>query len=307
MGYSHVMRYNPLTSEEKRVIEDKGTERPFTGEYDDFYRDGAYLCRRCDAPLYLSRNKFDAHCGWPAFDDEIPGAIKRTPDADGIRTEIACARCGAHLGHVFTGEKLTPQDTRHCVNSLSLRFVPYDFANGTTPSAVLGGGCFWCLDAAYRGMRGIGAVTSGYAGGHDPAPTYDTVLAGSTGHAEVVKIDYDPNSISYRQLLEIFFAIHDPTTLNRQGNDVGEQYRSIILYQTWRQKEEAEALMAELEGKNALGRPLVTEVKPLLRFYPAENYHQDYFSKHPDQAYCQAVIAPKLKKLRSLFPGRMKQ
>ena len=306
------MSYNKLTPAEANIIEGKGTEPPGSGEYDDFYRDGVYLCRRCNAPLYRSKDKFDSQCGWPSFDDEIKGAVKRQPDTpaspktasrggDGRRTEIICANCGAHLGHVFLSEQLTAKDTRHCVNSLSMRFIPQNFAKSEKPSAILGGGCFWCLDAAYRGIKGITEVITGYAGGSKDRPTYEEVSSGTTGHAEVVKITYDPAIINYRQLLEIFFTIHDPTTINRQGNDIGEQYRSLILYQTWREREEAEKIINELSKEKIFDKPIVTEIKPLIKFYPAEDYHQDYYTKNPDKAYCQVIISAKLGKLREKF------
>ncbi len=295
------MEYNHLTPEEKRVIENKGTERPFSGEYDKFAGDGVYICRRCNAPLYDSKDKFDAHCGWPSFDDEIRGAVKRETDADGVRTEITCANCEAHLGHVFTGEKMTAKDTRHCVNSISMRFIPRKFKAGETRSAVFGGGCFWCLDAVFRGLNGVISVIAGYAGGHTLNPTYGEVSGGATGHAETVKIEFDTDMIKFRDLLEIFFTIHNPTTLNRQGNDVGEQYRSIILYQTWGQKIEADKIIRELEYDEVFDHKIVTEVRPLVKFYPAEDYHQDYFNKNPEAGYCQAIIAPKLKKFREKY------
>ena len=140
------MKFNPLTPEEEKVIIHKGTEAPFSGEYDNFYKDGIYVCRRCDAPLYGSENKFDARCGWPSFDEEIPKAVKRNPDSDGVRSEISCAFCGAHLGHVFIGEDLTPKNTRHCVNSISMKFVP----KKELETAYFGGGCFWCVEAAFN-------------------------------------------------------------------------------------------------------------------------------------------------------------
>lgn len=299
------MPYNKLTSEEARIIEDKGTEAPYSGEYEKHFADGVYLCRRCDAPLYDSRDKFDAHCGWPSFDDEVPGAIHKSLDADGYRTEIQCAKCGAHLGHVFIGEQLTPKDTRHCVNSLSMRFIPRDFTS-SSHTAVLGGGCFWCLEAAYENIKGVLSVVSGYAGGLKSNPSYEEVSSGQTGYAEVVQISFDPSLITYRQILEIFFTIHDPTTLNRQGHDIGTQYRSVIFYETWAQKKTAEAVLMEMENDKIYADKIVTELKPLNKFYPAEEYHQHYYAKHPELAYCQAVIAPKLAKLRGKYQALLK-
>lgn len=295
------MKFNALTPEESSVIEGKGTEPPFSGEYDKFSNAGIYLCRRCNAPLYRSENKFDAQCGWPAFDDEVPGAVRRIPDIDGSRTEIICARCGAHLGHVFLGERLTPRDTRHCVNSLSMRFVPQGSLASVVPegeTAYFGGGCFWCIEAAFRRIRGVTAVIPGYAGGTISNPTYEEVSAGKTGHAEVVRVEYDPASISYEALLGVFFTVHDPTTPDRQGADVGTQYRSVIFCVDEIQKEIAEKFVRTLEMERVYSDPIVTEITPLSAFYPAEEYHRDYFAKHPEAAYCQAVINPKLAKLR---------
>lgn len=290
------MILNKLTPEEEKIIIGKGTEPPGSGEYDKFFEDGIYVCRRCNTPLYISDSKFDSHCGWPSFDAEIKGRVKHLPDADGRRTEITCATCGAHLGHVFTGEGLTPKDTRHCVNSLSLKFIPRTQIK-KLETAVLGGGCFWCLDASFRQVEGVFSVVSGYAGGQTDEPTYEKICGGATGHAEVVQIEYDPIKLSYRELLKIFFSLHDPTTLNRQGRDIGEQYRSVILYADESQRLIAEDYLNELAESKIYGKPIVTEIEPLKKFYPAEDYHQDYYAKHPDNAYCQLVIRPKLEKL----------
>ncbi|GIX05357.1 MAG: peptide methionine sulfoxide reductase MsrA [Planctomycetaceae bacterium] len=167
--------------------------------------------------------------------------------------------------------------------------------------ATLGGGCFWCLEAVFEQLRGVSRTVSGYAGGHVPTPTYEQVCSQQTGHAEVVQITFDPLQISYRQLLDVFFAIHDPTTLNRQGNDVGPQYRSVIFTHTPQQTEIARQTIAELEQQQLFPRPIVTAIEPLTTFYPAEAYHQGYFRGHPQQAYCAAVIAPKVKKFREQF------
>lgn len=173
--------------------------------------------------------------------------------------------------------------------------------------ATLGGGCFWCLEAVFDELQGVEQVVSGYAGGHVPNPTYEQVCTGTTGHAEVVQITFDPRLISYRELLQVFFAVHDPTTPNRQGADVGPQYRSIILYHNGEQKQIAEGVIAELEAARVWPNPIVTEVVPLQAFYPAEDYHQKYFKNNPWQAYCQVVIAPKVSKFRKEFGARLKK
>ncbi len=171
-----------------------------------------------------------------------------------------------------------------------------------TETATLGGGCFWCLEAVYQELEGVERVESGYAGGHVPDPTYEQVCAGSTGHAEVVQVEFDPGTISYREILEVFFTIHDPTTPNRQGADVGPQYRSIVLYHSAEQRDEAARTVAELEADGAYGGdPIVTEIEPLEVFHPAEERHRDYYRRNTEQPYCQVVIDPKLAKFRKTF------
>jgi len=175
-----------------------------------------------------------------------------------------------------------------------------------TSQATLAGGCFWCLEAVYTELKGVEKVVSGYSGGHVTNPSYQAVCTGATGHAEVVQITFDPGVISYRDLLRVFFTIHDPTTLNRQGADVGTQYRSAIFYHDLEQKEIAEEMIAEIEASGIWSGPLVTQVEPLQAFYPAEAYHQDYFKRNPYAGYCQVVIAPKVAKFRKLYLERLK-
>jgi peptide-methionine (S)-S-oxide reductase len=172
--------------------------------------------------------------------------------------------------------------------------------------AALAGGCFWCLDAVFRGLKGVEQVVSGYAGGTVPNPSYEAVCTGRTGHAEVVQVTFDPAVLSYRDLVEVFFGIHDPTTLNRQGADVGTQYRSAIYYHSPEQERTARAVIAALERDQVFDAPIVTEVAPASEFYPAEEYHQDYFRRNPGQGYCRAVIAPKVAKFRREHLERLK-
>ena len=174
-------------------------------------------------------------------------------------------------------------------------------------TAVLGGGCFWCLDAVFRGLQGVESVESGYAGGRTAHPTYEDVCNGDTGHAEVLRITFDPAVVSYRDLLNVFFTIHDPTTPNRQGNDVGTQYRSVIFAQTPEQRADAEAAIADLTARGVWDAPIVTEIAGAATFYPAETYHQDYYTRNPRQPYCQAVVAPKVAKFRKAFADRLRR
>jgi peptide-methionine (S)-S-oxide reductase len=176
----------------------------------------------------------------------------------------------------------------------------------STETATLAGGCFWCLEAVYDQLKGVTSVVSGYAGGQVPNPTYEAVCSGRTGHAEVVRIDFDPTVITYQDLLDVFFTIHDPTTLNRQGNDVGTQYRSAVYYHSPEQKAAATDTIAALNQTKLWPNPIVTEVAPLDVFYPAEDYHQEYFVKHPNQGYCQVIIAPKVAKFRSKYLAQLK-
>lgn len=173
--------------------------------------------------------------------------------------------------------------------------------NNKFETAVLGGGCFWCLDAVFSRVKGIESVVSGYAGGIVENPNYEQVSMGNTGHAEVTKIEYDPKIITYEDILNIFFSVHDPTTKNRQGNDIGPQYRSIILYDTLEYKEIAKDIIKKLDEEKIYENPIVTEISPLENFYPAEDYHQKYFEKNPEKSYCQIVISPKIAKLRKKF------
>ena len=282
MAQTKETKFNKLTLEEEHIILDKGTERPFTGEYDMHFEKGVYLCKQCNTPLYQSEDKFDSHCGWPSFDDEIPDAIKRIPDADGRRTEIVCANCGGHLGHLFIGENLTDKDTRHCVNSISINFEPLIIEN-KTEKAIFASGCFWGTEYHLSKVDGVISTTVGYTGGKMDEPTYEEVCTGKTGHAEATEVIYDPSKVSYEKLAKLFFETHDPSQIDRQGPDVGTQYRSGIFYLNPDQKEIAEKLIAALKGK---GLDVATEVTMATTFWNAENYHQDYYDHKGTTPYC---------------------
>ncbi|HOW09311.1 MAG TPA: bifunctional methionine sulfoxide reductase B/A protein [Bacteroidales bacterium] len=275
--------YNDLSGQEARVIEKMGTEAPFTGKYDNFSKNGTYICKKCGAALYYSSSKFKSGCGWPSFDDEIKGAVSRYPDPDGVRTEIVCATCGAHLGHVFAGEHFTEKNIRHCVNSVSLDFVPSKLEPGRYGTAIFAGGCFWGVEYFMQKSPGVITVTSGFIGGHVKNPSYREVCTGTTGHAEAVKIIYDPRKTSYETLLKLFMEIHDPTQVGGQGPDLGDQYRSEIFYLNDEQKKTAEKNINILKAK---GFKVATLLTRAAEFYDAEDYHQDYYFKNGKVPYC---------------------
>jgi len=279
--------YNDLSREEARVIISKGTEIPFSGKFEEFSEKGTYVCKRCGTALYYSDAKFDANCGWPSFDDEIDGAVERLKDPDGIRTEIICANCGAHLGHVFLGEGFTPRNTRHCVNSVSLDFVPQKLDQGRYGTAIFAGGCFWGVEYFLQKAPGVVSVTSGYTGGWVKNPTYQQVCTGNTGHAEAVKITYDPSETTYGDLVRLFLEIHDPTQADGQGPDLGNQYRSEIFYMNDEQKTVAQKYLKILGDK---GYKTTTAVTKASEFYDAEKYHQDYYFNNGKLPYCHSFV-----------------
>ena len=274
-----------LTAAEERVIVHKGTEPAFTGEYTDLEAEGTYRCKRCNTQLFPSSSKFHSGCGWPSFDAALPGAVEEVPDADGRRVEIVCATCKGHLGHVFRGEGMTANDTRHCVNSVSLSFEP-----GAAPQqaeAFFAGGCFWGVEYHFDKAPGVIAAESGYMGGKAEAATYDQVKKGSTGHAEAVRVVYDPSKTTYEALARLFFEIHDPTHLNRQGPDVGTQYRSTVFCRTDSERATIGKLIGELQGR---GLKVATTVEAAEAFHKAEEYHQGWYDRRGSLPSCHARV-----------------
>lgn len=277
--------WNSLSPQEERVIVACGTEPPFTGEYWDHHAPGSYACRRCGALLFPSTAKFDSGTGWPSFDDAYPESVALRSDPDGRRTEIVCATCKGHLGHVFYGERFTDKNTRNCVNSLSLRFIPEKEVK--LGWAIFAGGCFWGVEYHFERVPGVLCVVSGYTGGAVEHPTYKQVCDGTTGHAEAVEVTYDPARVSYEALAKLFWEIHDPSQVNRQGPDIGHQYRSAAFYVTEEQKEIANRLIQQLRDS---GLKVATDVSPAGVFWPAEAYHQDYYRKTGKTPYCHVRI-----------------
>jgi peptide methionine sulfoxide reductase msrA/msrB len=278
-----------LTPEQYGVTRQRGTERAFSSEMCSLFEPGLYACVGCGTLLFHANDKFESGSGWPSFTQPITeNAIAyHADDSYGMqRIETTCNTCGAHLGHVFP-DGPDAGGLRYCMNALALEKTEH-----REEKATFGGGCFWCTEAVFRQLKGVTDVQSGYSGGHTVNPTYPEVCMGTTGHAEVIQITFDPQLISYADLVCIHLSTHDPTSLNRQGADRGTQYRSIILTHDRVQAETCR-------------REIVTEVKPFEHFYEAESAHQDYYANNPEKPYCRIVISPKLEKFRTLFREKL--
>lgn len=290
-----------ITDEQYRVTRQHGTEAAFSSDMCSLFAPGIYACVCCDTVLFNADDKFESRTGWPSFTQPIKESViaYHGDGSHGMqRIETRCNTCQAHLGHVFP-DGPEPSGLRYCMNAVALQKI-----EASIETATFGGGCFWCTESIFQQLRGVLSVKSGYSGGMIDNPSYKAICGGATGHAEVIQVIFDPDIITYGDLLHIHLSTHNPTTLNRQGADVGTQYRSVIFAHNDKQRKIATGVIEELQG--AFDRPIVTEIHAFEVFYKAEDDHQNYYEKNPSSRYCQAVINPKLNKARMLFKDKLK-
>lgn len=295
------------------VAREADTERAFTGTMWNSETKGTYYCAACGYKLFKSNQKFTSSCGWPSFfeqDNKESITFKEDNSFGMKRIEANCGRCNSHLGHLFD-DGPEPTGKRYCMNAISLDFVPDrvipNKSQGNLETIVLGGGCYWCVEAVYENLEGVTKVVSGFSGGTVENPSYEEVCTGTTGAAEVVEITYDKTKTNLDEIFKVFFTVHDPTTLNRQGADVGTQYRSAIFYKNDEQKKAAESIINELNTNKVYSSKIVTTLEAFKKFYPAEDYHQNYYENNKEQGYCRMVIQPKLEKFEKIFKDRLKK
>lgn len=271
-----------LSPEQFRVLFQKGTEIAFTGQYNDFWEEGIYVCAACGTPLFRSEDKYDHGTGWPSFKESFSEANLEYHDdlSLGIhRLEVRCAVCGGHLGHLFY-DGPSPSGKHYCINSVAMNFIPAEKISNELPEvATFAAGCFWGVEYKLGQIPGVLETVVGYSGGKTINPNYHQGLSGKTGHAESVQVLFDSRVISYEQLVRKFFELHDPTQYNRQGPDFGPNYRSAIFYHNQQQKKIAEKVKAELQQSGRYQKKIVTEISPFRSFYRAEDYHQKYYLK----------------------------
>ena len=299
-----------LSSEQYAVTQQCGTEPAFHNAYWDNHKPGIYVDVVSGEALFSSLDKFDSGTGWPSFTQPVTGSgivEKKDPTLGMERTEVRSKMADSHLGHVFN-DGPGQNGLRYCINSAALKFIPveemdqagYDqylepfvkaglFKASTHETAILAGGCFWGMEEIIRKIPGVIKTTVGYSGGTTADPTYEEVCTGATGHAEAIQVVFDPARLSYEALLDYFFRMHDPTTLNRQHNDAGTQYRSAIFYASEAQKQTAERVKARWAKSGKFNRPITTEITAATKFYPAEEYHQKYLVKHPGGYTCHVL------------------
>jgi peptide methionine sulfoxide reductase msrA/msrB len=291
-----------LTKEQYYIAREQGTERPFTSEHYENHEEGVFICVACNNPLFASKTKFNSGTGWPSY--YAPYSSKSlnvsTDNSLGMsRDEVSCKRCDAHLGHVFDdGPK--PTGLRYCIDGVGLKFVPKNamgmsdkMTNKGEAVATFAGGCFWCEESVFESIKGVREVVSGYSGGKEKKPTYETVGAGQTGHAESFEVYYDPTKVSFKDLVRVYLASIDPTQVEGQGPDHGKQYRSIAFYRNDMEKKLIDEAIATLSGSGKYTQKIVVEVTPYDFFVKAEDYHQNYVRLHPENSYVQHESIPR--------------